>query len=60
MPANYPRKLEYKPCPFCGGRGEWKHHVKWNQHYIKCAECKASTDRYASADEAVEAWESRT
>lgn len=50
-----------KPCPFCGGgvigQYEWDGYI--DVYWIECDDCCARTDRYASEELAIEAWNRR-
>ena len=52
---------ELKPCPFCGGEAlcnpfRW---LGFTSYYVKCEECKASTNNFDHAKEAIRAWNRR-
>lgn len=59
------KKIELKPCPFCGGKAEYEtvstRHVfkKYIGFYIKCTECGVSTGVELTVKEAREAWNRR-
>lgn len=50
-----------KNCPFCGGPAEWNFvrltHIK--DAHVWCSICSATTDRYYTMEDALEAWNSR-
>lgn len=50
-----------KPCPFCGcgvnGQYEWDGYIA--VYWIECDDCCARTDRYASEELAIKAWNRR-
>lgn len=51
---------ELKPCPFCGGEA---HIVQWSNKYdavCQNRECDVFLDCYASYEQAVNAWNTRT
>lgn len=47
-----------KPCPFCGGAPEVRHHAG-DTYDIKCAVCWARSGLYYSEQEAAAAWNTR-
>lgn len=55
---------ELKPCPFCGGRAQYRYFMPYN--VVKCRKCgaygKTVVDAYEQNDgkqEAIEAWNKR-
>lgn len=51
--------IELKPCPFCGADGI-KLTYDGKGYLIECSGCKAETDVYDTAYDAVVAWNRRT
>lgn len=50
---------ELKPCPFCGGKGDYYYIMTMRKHWIGCSNCNCATDGYDTEEEAIEAWNTR-
>lgn len=50
---------ELKPCPFCGGQGDYYYIMTMRKHWIGCSNCNCATDGYDTEEEAIEAWNTR-
>lgn len=61
--------VELKPCPFCGGKPEFKHKKRkvvltfgnksgypTEERYIRCSKCHARTRSVGKIDNAVNLW----
>lgn len=48
-----------KPCPFCGGQGDYYYIMTMRKHWIGCHNCNCATDGYDTEEEAIEAWNTR-
>ena len=47
-----------KPCPFCGYEASMTSY--YNDHFVQCQSCQASTRKYyATREEAIDAWNRR-
>lgn len=51
------KKIELKPCPFCGGKARGFSHCSFN--FIKCMTCKTVSGIYDTYKDAVAAWNRR-
>lgn len=59
--------MELKPCPFCGGTGQYETASGGGIRvaYVKCIQCYAQiakvpvSDEYCAKDEAIKAWNRR-
>lgn len=49
-----------KPCPFCGGESKM-HELEnlYNSFFVRCGDCRLSTNGYTKADYAVDMWNTR-
>ena len=63
-------KLNLKPCPYCGGKPEYKTKKKkfrvtigasgigqTQERFIRCSKCHARTQAYGKIDNVINAWE---
>lgn len=48
---------ELKPCPFCSDEAKWSY--AGADYIVFCPGCGASTDKYDTVNEAIEAWNTR-
>jgi Lar family restriction alleviation protein len=53
---------ELKKCPFCGALpiSTGRDHVSTSPCYVLCEECGATQRNYATVDDAIAAWNTRT
>ena len=59
------RQITLKPCPFCGGKADYKTYLD-NAAYVECRKCRTTSDVFNSTDfydlnciAASEAWNRR-
>jgi len=48
-----------KPCPHCGGEPVSARDTTFGRYWIFCKKCLASSNRYESEEQAIEAWNKR-